>query len=372
MPFLSQIKEYLNFNRAERNGLIVLFILLLLIILYNILLPYLASKEEYDFTQFEKEVAAFEARQKAINDSLEQNKVFHIPYKKLTPITFDPNKISSDNWLKMGLKENQVSVIENYLQKGGKFTEPDDLAKIYSISENEFLQLKPFIRIEKEYLEPSSVKSVELIPVHFDPNTCSGETFLAIGLSEKLTNTILNYREKGGKFYNKEDFSKIYGLSPEQFDKLEEYIRIDTVPFRHELKKELLVVEINSADTLDLQQLKGIGPSYARRIVKYRDLLGGYHSIEQLLEVYGMDSLRYMGICSNLSVDTTKLNRLNINTAGIKEFIRHPYIEYYLAKSIVTYREESGEFQSLEELKSAKLIYHELYIMLMPYLTVDH
>ncbi len=131
-----------------------------------------------------------------------------------------------------------------------------------------------------------------------------------------------------------------------------------------------LVLELNAADSLDLQQLRGIGPSFSRRIVKYRQMLGGYARKEQLLEVYGMDSARYAMISDHLVVDTARLHKINLNTATIKELMRHPYIEFYVAKLLVTFRERTGQVGSFAQLEANSGIPPDLLRRIRPYLAL--
>jgi DNA uptake protein ComE-like DNA-binding protein len=130
-----------------------------------------------------------------------------------------------------------------------------------------------------------------------------------------------------------------------------------------------LVLELNTADSLDLQQLAGIGPAFSRRIVKYRQLLGGYARVDQLLEVYGMDSARYLLIAGHLTVDTTKVQRMDLRTATLKELMRHPYIEFYVAKLLVSCREPSDTTRSYSELEEISGIPPALLNRIRPYLS---
>lgn len=116
------------------------------------------------------------------------------------------------------------------------------------------------------------------------------------------------------------------------------------------------VVELNSADTMELQLLYGIGPAFARRIVKYRALLGGYIRCEQLMEVYGMDRERYDGIAAHISVDTTLIKRIPVNAATASELSRHPYLDYYQAKAIVNYRRQVGPILNVQDLYKVTLM----------------
>ncbi|MCD4682380.1 MAG: helix-hairpin-helix domain-containing protein [Bacteroidales bacterium] len=344
----------------------------------NVLLPFLIKNEPYDFSAFEVEIKAFENRQNQIRDSLAQrfsfdSKIDLTAEEKIHPFYFDPNNLPTKKWQELGLDEWQINVIINYENKGGKFKKKQDLARIYSISEEEFNILEPFIIIQSEN-EEEYKKEINLNPFTFDPNELSKEKFLEMGLPENVVTAIINYRDKGGKFYDKEDLKRIYTLKDEEYKVLEPFIKINGTAITEDTlyvsKSISLVIELNSADTLDLQQLRGIGPSFAKRIVKYRELLGGYCRTEQLLEVYGMDSLRYAGIKDHLSLNYISILKINLNQATIKEMIKHPYIEFYLAKSIITYREETGGYKNLEELRNAKLIYEELYQKIKPYLTL--
>lgn len=122
-------------------------------------------------------------------------------------------------------------------------------------------------------------------------------------------------------------------------------------PYTKRTEKDVMV-ELNSADTLQLQELRGIGPGFARRIVKYREKLGGYYAKEQLMEVYGFTDSLYKQVSPHVTVDASKIQKLNINELGIAELKRHPYISFFEAKAIVEYRNslKSGRIESLDEL----------------------
>ncbi len=115
-------------------------------------------------------------------------------------------------------------------------------------------------------------------------------------------------------------------------------------------------LELNSADTAALRQLYGIGPVFAARIVKYRNLLGGYVRKEQLLEVYGMTPERYDGIAESVTVDASQVERLEVNKADISQLRRHPYLDYYQAKALVDYRQKGHTFHSAADLLKVNLI----------------
>lgn len=127
-------------------------------------------------------------------------------------------------------------------------------------------------------------------------------------------------------------------------------------------------VQLNSADTLDWQQLRGIGPVFARRIVRYRSLLGGFVGKDQLLEVYGMDSARYLSIAPYIDTDSAETEQLDINSATIDQLKRHPYLDYYQAKAIVRLREKEGAYRSVSDLRRLPVIDTETYNKILPYI----
>ncbi len=135
---------------------------------------------------------------------------------------------------------------------------------------------------------------------------------------------------------------------------------------RHEY--QTFVVNINTADTLDLQDLYGIGPYFARAIVKYRNLLGGYVCKEQLLEVYGMTDDRYESIAPHIGIDDRHIHKLNINKASYGDLRRHPYIDSHLAKAIVRLRSSGEKFHNADDLLKISIIDKETINKLSPYL----
>jgi competence ComEA-like helix-hairpin-helix protein len=131
------------------------------------------------------------------------------------------------------------------------------------------------------------------------------------------------------------------------------------------------MLELNTADTSDLQQLHGIGPVFSKRIVKYRNLLGGYCSKEQLMEVYGLEQELYDKLKHHIVVDTSKVSKLNINTADIDDLKRHPYLDYYQAKAVVEYRQKIGAFKTINDLRHIVLIDNNTFEKIKPYLSVQ-
>ena len=132
-------------------------------------------------------------------------------------------------------------------------------------------------------------------------------------------------------------------------------------------RRQRLTVELNSADTLTLQLLHGIGPARARRIVEYRERLGGYRNVEQLLEVYGIDAGLLADMAPHLTVDTTAVNKMEINRLSLKQLLRHPYIEYYQARDIVRLRDKGIAITTADDLRAVPSMNDSTLRRLLPY-----
>ncbi|MGC8803484.1 MAG: helix-hairpin-helix domain-containing protein, partial [Bacteroidales bacterium] len=203
--------------------------------------------------------------------------------------------------------------------------------------------------------------------LRIDPNTASAEMFVRMGFSANIARRIVHYREKGGRFLCIDDVCKIYGIDTGLVYRLKgnwvfpQPIFLDKRS--HEPKSK---VELNSADTTLLEKLPGIGQLLSRRIVKYRDLLGGYYSVEQLREVYGLSAETYQRIYTRLWVDTSKIQKVSIATVTFKELVRHPYVGFELAKRIDKYR-KSGRPLSLDRLLQDSVISPQQAVRLQRY-----
>lgn len=219
---------------------------------------------------------------------------------------------------------------------------------------------------------------------YFDPNSLSAEGWKKLGLRDKTINTIRNYLSKGGKFKKPEDLKKIYGLFPEEYERIAGYIRIADnnthTPNEEEFqpaannystnKTRYSVIDINTADTTAFIALPGIGSKLAARIVNFRDKLGGFHSINQVAETYGLPDSTFQRIRPYLKLENNVLKKININTATVDELKAHPYIRYSIANPIIAYRNEHGPFSKPEDLKRVMAVTEETYNKILPYLTI--
>jgi competence protein ComEA len=263
------------------------------------------------------------------------------------------------------------------------------LPQFYSQTSTDFtkyeLLVDKMIAMQKQnnlYAYPSNTETslnFKLFP--FDPNTAGKEEWLSLGVSPKSTDIILKYREKGGRFTQKEDLLKIYGFNQKHYKTLEPYITLPDIrpsPDNHPEKKDMralhedkktAAIEINSADTLSLQNVYGIGKILSHRIIKYRNLLGGFYDKQQVLEVFGISKETYNSIKDQILIDKSRLVLLPINFVSSRELSKHPYISYELAGKIIHSRNTEGPFQSADELQKRKIIVSDsLFQKISPYL----
>ena len=308
---LNFLKTYFHFNRIEKNGILILIVIILILFIIPEYLAFVRKPGKVYFEQFSKEIAAFEAALQA--DSLQKpSRKFNVDFErvdgslagnKLHPVPFDPNGLPAEQWREMGLSERQIKTILNYQSKGGKFFHKEDLRKIYGITESEYAVLAPYISISKP-----------------------------------------DYQNKKAQTGN----------------------RNSKFP-----KAESVSVDINTADSAGLMKLNGIGSSFARRIIRYRDLLGGFYDLEQLFEVYGMDSVRFAKFSKNCTVGAGPVRKININTATVAELKKHPYVDYYFAKSIVDYRIIHGSYDRVEQLRFTPMFHEDLFKKIAPYMITE-
>jgi DNA uptake protein ComE-like DNA-binding protein len=184
----------------------------------------------------------------------------------------------------------------------------------------------------------------------FDPNNAGRDLLLKMGFNSFQSSNIIKYREKGGNFYKKEDLLKIYGVDSAFFESIKDYISIERADIYENTVAGTKSIELNSSDSTDLIQLRGIGPVFASRIVKFRNILGGFYSADQLMEVYNFPEETFQGIKSYLRCDTALIRKMRLNFADFAELIRHPYLERDEVNSILNFREENGPFVSKEQL----------------------
>ena len=217
----------------------------------------------------------------------------------------------------------------------------------------------------------------------FDPNTADSTQLLRLGLQPWQVRNIYKYRAAGGIYRRPEDFARLYGLTRKEYRELQPYIRIsddylaastiyhsepvanrDTVRSPIKMKPQERL-SLNTADTTALKHVPGIGSFFARKIVSYRQRLGGFHSVNQLLEIedFPESSLSFFVIPDD------KIRKLNLNQLSLEDLRRHPYISFHQAKAIVDYRRLHGPLKSLQDLRLHRDFTPEAISRLEPYVS---
>lgn len=219
----------------------------------------------------------------------------------------------------------------------------------------------------------------------FDPNTLSFDSLLLLGISEIAAKNLKNYLSKGGKIRKAEDFMKIWGIRPEDSvllnyivlhssntsevadtdkkSKVNSALKLDSATI-----KRVDIVEINSADTFQLQLVSGIGPKLAARIWKYRERLGGFYDLDQLFEVYGLDEQKVSKIKPFFTLDGQHIRKIKINNTNVEQLGRHPYLDFKRARIILNYIKNHGYITSPQDLEKVKILSEKEISKLTPYL----
>ena len=298
------LQSYFGFTRKELNGILVLCILLTIITISPYVYDLVAKPESGDYDDFDQEVEQFLASAK---------------------------------------KQDSVAYSDPQIESRGK-------------------------------LKTTLFK--------FDPNGLDETSWQKLGLSARQIRVIKNYEAKGGRFYTKADLKKIYSISERKYRELEPYINISRDQHTYEKPatftsrpytsgrndRPAIMVELNQADSAELETVRGIGPAFASRIVRYRNRLGGFYRKEQLLDVYGLDSLKYDELKSQIMVDPQKIQKINVNRASFDEIRKHPYLSFKQVNAIIQYRNQHGDYRSIADLKKIAIMNDEILRKIEPYL----
>jgi competence ComEA-like helix-hairpin-helix protein len=384
--------DFLDYTRAERNGVYVLMALILLVNGYRFYKNHYRV-DEYDYTDRLAEIEeAYAGTERAIPKQ-----------KKLFP--FNPNTVTEEEMQRLGFVDWKIKTFMKYRATGATFKDLDDFEKVYSIDSLDIARVKDVINFdqiqskskkpgsEKKKIKNTLNKNVALptTPLFdFDPNTASEADLKKLGLSDRVVKTLIKFRSKGA-FRKASDVGKIYGLKQDQFEKLLPYIQIKNTGkkpkyasniqkdreiegqrrkvFDKEVKVEVIPlksIDINSATVEEWQRIKGIGPSYAGRIVKYRDMLGGFYEIEQIKETYGVVDSIYQKIEPYVKLSAPK-DKIKINTIIEDSLARHPYLNWNQVKVIINYREKHGPFTKDEDVYGCRRLTKEEWKRLTPY-----
>jgi competence ComEA-like helix-hairpin-helix protein len=391
------LQDYFYYTKNELRGVMMLLGVLLIVSISPFFINSISIENQNNFEDFETKaalIAAMDSDKKSTYTKYSDDETSD--FSTAETFYFNPNTASQTDFERLGLSPKTAQSIVNYRNKGGKFFKPQDFKKIYTLKADDYQRLLPFIQMEKSnqnsYTATKETKPAIIVELFsFDPNTASKTDFERLGLSPKTAYSIINYRNKGGKFYKTEDFKKIYTLDEADYERLKSYIDIPkteiakvetkeddgitgfaTAAKMDYIKKSTTVkIDINTAKVEDFQQLKGIGEGYAKRIIKYRNELGGFININQIQEVYGISKEVFEEIQPQLTQTSKPIQKININTADYQMLVTHPYLDSKRANAIVKYRKQHGDFKSVEDLKNIYAISADILVQIKPYLVAE-
>ncbi|MFT4739094.1 MAG: DNA uptake protein ComE-like DNA-binding protein [Cyclobacteriaceae bacterium] len=223
----------------------------------------------------------------------------------------------------------------------------------------------------------------------FDPNNISSSKWISFGIESRIADRIINFRNAGGSFRKSEDLYKIYGIDSSTVSDLLPYALINSISkekasknyskskqdeddknyYEAQSAKSWIKIDLNEASAQELTKIYGIGKRLSERIIKYRGALGGYYSEKQLFQIYNLEDSVIYKISESFVIDSTNIKTLSINGDSINQLARHPYINYNLARAIINYRINHGDYVSISDLKQVKIMNDSIFELLLPYLS---
>ncbi|MBR5656739.1 MAG: helix-hairpin-helix domain-containing protein [Prevotella sp.] len=298
--------EFFYFNKSDRQVLLALLLLAVIFVGGLYLIGGRFNKTAFtaeDSVLFQKSpISSMEGegvRQSqngyyASNAPSSPSDYYYAEGQKVERFTFDPNTADSTQLLRLGLHPYQVRNIYKYRAHGGIFRTPKDFAKLYGLTQEQYHELAPYIKISNDYRPASEL------------------------FNHDATSSASDYQQQ----YR------------------------DTLKFPLKIKENEFVL-LNNLDTNLFKKVPGIGSHYARRIVDYGRRLGGYVNTEQLREINGFpeESIHFF------KINSTRIQKMNLNQLTLNQLKSHPYLNFYQARAIIDYRRLRGNLKSLDDLK---------------------
>ena len=282
---------------------------------------------------------------------------------------FDPNTVTYEELRSMGIDKYVARGIVKRRQSGATYSIAEDVAIVYGLSDSAYNRLRPYIQIAPEYqLKPrtfdhphhSNTPKRAFRNIPFDPNTLTAEGFYEVGcFTARQAEALVEYRERRGGFRSELEWRDCYLIDSLLWEQTKEYLRLSPVPRRR--------IDLNSADSLTLVGIEGIGPRTASEILLYRQRLGGYYSVAQLLDLRVVTKENYELFAEEFWCDSCKIRKIDINFAPPKELAAHPYITTPRLRKILKTRQTKGGWKGLEEFENDDIFEEEVRAKLAPY-----
>ncbi len=294
---------------------------------------------------------------------------------------FDPNEADYDVLIEAGLPRPVAVGIIRWRAAGKVYRIKEDVALLYDMSDSLYRLIEPYIIIGEHYRittkrdtlygERDGAKGRATIePTPFVLDSVTAGYLRMIGFSARQAELIISYREMIGGYRSLEEFAECYAVGAERAEELRPYILFpprDTTT-RPKSRQITLPLEINSADSASLRQVKGIGSKSVEHIIRYRELLGGFYSAEQISELRVVTEENFQRILQQIWCDSAQIKKISINFAGPKALEAHPYITSQMLRRIINHRELKGGWSTIEEMIDSEIFTEEEAKRIAPYL----
>ena len=325
--------------------------------------------------------------------------------KQISLSEFNPNTYEYEELRASGVPSAVAAGIVRWRKYGKVYRIKEDLTQVTGMTDSLYAVLKPYIIIAdslmpqpKEYKNGSAcradvqttserggesnsadLKIIEnFTPEKFLVDTVSAAYLTRWGFSPKQAEVVVRYRDASEGIHSAEHFKRCYVVSEEMAEKIVPYIifspkrEAETMVAQPQSKSETTapkpLVDINIADSVALVAIDGIGPKSASEIIKYRKLLGGYHSVEQLSELKCITESNFEKILAKISCDSFVISKIDVNFASPKELERHPYVSAQTLRRIIKQRQLKGGWSRIEEMTEQNILSEEEAKCLAPYL----
>ena len=368
------------FTNEEQKGLLFLAAILAFVVVFE-LFVYWAYRSRLDKNTMTKELQA--------------PKSLH---------TFDPNTVEFEELVAMDIPTQFSVGLIRWREYGKVYRVVEELALVNGVTDSLYAVLKPYVVIGNEYAAKSvkeksysdynhkhsaqvgevqtSKREVLSAPIaeNFVLDTVSVGYVTRWGFSPRQAEVLLNYRDAIGGIHSEEQLRRCYVVDEDMAERLLKYViftpkqsSVDKLDGEYGVQTAKTVdkkplVELNSADSASLVAVDGIGVKSAHEIIKYRKLLGGYHSVGQLSELKSITESNFEKILQQIYCDSCKISKIDINFAGPKELEYHPYVSARALRRIIKQRQLKGGWTRIEEMIDDNILSEDEAKRLAPYL----
>ena len=303
---------------------------------------------------------------------------------------FDPNTVDYHTLLRLGFKRNEALGIIKYRTRGKRFEIKEDLASCYTVSEEMYRRLEPYIVIGQEFaLKPFERRTYPTRPYDttrrhtqskyntrpkrdtlpltpFRLDTASVSYLSKIGFSMRQAEVVIKYRDMRGGLRSIDELAECYVVSNEMIERLRPFLIFDT-----EEPTVPALIELNRADSATLVTVRGIGAKTAGAIVAYRKRLGGFHRVEQLSEVRGVTEQNYERIVQQIWCDSCEIQKISVIFAPAEVLAKHPYLPPRTLRKLLKQRQLKGGWTTIGEMIEQEIFTADEAARIAPYLRFD-